>query len=143
MSPLGRAAYSREVKALPSSYHTGCAQTRQFDRKSDTCCDGDLEARFCGWGGALSTDFSAFFLSLWRRSVPPGAVRKPIEVLCVKEPLLPQWLRRSATFGSAVDEHLRSEVPRTFTDEQETQRRKNMKKQFNRMRQLANQTVGR
>lgn len=52
MSPLGRAAYSREVKALPSSYHTGCAQTRQFDRKSDTCCDGDLEARFCGWGGS-------------------------------------------------------------------------------------------
>lgn len=67
MSPLGRAAYSREVKALPSSYHTGCAQTRQFERKSDTCRNGHLETHFCGWfgGGELFQLTSLlFFFSL-------------------------------------------------------------------------------
>lgn len=44
MSPLGCAAYSREVKALPSSYHTGCTQTSQFNRKSGIHGDGDPDA---------------------------------------------------------------------------------------------------
>lgn len=146
MSPLGRAAYSREVKALPSSYHTGCAHTRQFERKSDTCRDGHLETHFCGWlgGGAVSTDFSALFLSL----IGDGQCHRvqwgnPLRCSVFKSPFGYNGCDVAQLFGSAVDEHLRSEVPRTFTDEQETQRRKNMKKQFNRMKQLANQTVGR
>lgn len=45
MSPLAHAAYSREVKALPSSYHTGCTQTSQFNRTSDIRDNGDPEVR--------------------------------------------------------------------------------------------------
>lgn len=52
MSLLGRATYSREVRALPSSYHTGCTQTSLFYRKFNTCCDGHLDARPGEvWGG--------------------------------------------------------------------------------------------
>lgn len=51
MSLLGRATYSREVRALPSSYHTGCIQTSLFYRKFNTCCDGHLDARGGEVGG--------------------------------------------------------------------------------------------
>lgn len=44
MSPPSHAAYSGEVKALPSSYHSGSAQTTEFNKTADTRGNGDHEA---------------------------------------------------------------------------------------------------
>lgn len=75
MSPLGRAAYSREVKTLPSSYHTGCTQTSHFNRKSDIRGDGDPEAL----QGSFQLISPLFF-----RPLSPNLTGKTIQLSCVK-----------------------------------------------------------
>lgn len=128
MSPLGREAYSREVKALPPSSHTGCALSAKIGWRWERWRSRRLlppSEDFCGPRRSFSG--VAFFF-------PPG----------------PRWPRRSAACGAAVDERSRTDAPLSFSPpsppsrlDRRSFRGENMKKQFNRMRQLASQNLGR